>query len=38
MLSPLEFRVMRTSGGNPVGTIRSVLMPPNGMARVFSHV
>jgi len=38
MLSPLEFRVMRTSGGNPIGTIRSVLIPPNGMARVFSHV
>jgi prepilin-type N-terminal cleavage/methylation domain-containing protein len=33
-LSPLELRVTRASGG----TIRSVLVPPNGMARVFSHV
>jgi prepilin-type N-terminal cleavage/methylation domain-containing protein len=38
MLSPLEFRVTRGSGGAPVGTVRSVLLPPNGMARVFSHV
>ncbi len=37
-LSPLEFRVMRMSGGAALGTIRSVLLPPNGMARVFSHV
>jgi prepilin-type N-terminal cleavage/methylation domain-containing protein len=37
-LSPLEFRVTRMSGGVPYGTIRSVLLPPNGMARVFSHV
>ena len=38
MLSPLEFRVTRRPGGTPVGTIRSVLLPPNGMARVFSHI
>ena len=38
MVTPLEFRVQRMSGGVPVGTIRSVVMPPNGMARVFSHV
>jgi prepilin-type N-terminal cleavage/methylation domain-containing protein len=38
MLSPLEFRVTRGPGGTPVGTVRSVLLPPNGMARVFSHV
>ncbi|MDP9002231.1 MAG: prepilin-type N-terminal cleavage/methylation domain-containing protein [Myxococcota bacterium] len=33
-VSPLELRVHRTGGG----TYRSVLIPPNGMARVFSHV
>jgi prepilin-type N-terminal cleavage/methylation domain-containing protein len=33
-LSPLEFRVSRATGGN----IRSVLVPPNGMARLFSHL
>lgn len=33
-ISPLELRVHRTGGG----TYRSVLVPPNGMARVFSHV
>jgi prepilin-type N-terminal cleavage/methylation domain-containing protein len=38
MLQPLEFQVTRNSGGVPIGTIRSVLLPPNGMARVFSHV
>jgi prepilin-type N-terminal cleavage/methylation domain-containing protein len=38
MLTPLEFRVQRMVGGQPIGTIRSVLVPPNGMARVFSHV
>jgi prepilin-type N-terminal cleavage/methylation domain-containing protein len=38
MLTPLEFRVQRMVGGQPVGTIRSVLVPPNGMARIFSHV
>jgi prepilin-type N-terminal cleavage/methylation domain-containing protein len=37
-LAPLEFRVTRNVGGNPIGTVRSVLLPPNGMARVFSHV
>jgi prepilin-type N-terminal cleavage/methylation domain-containing protein len=37
MLSSLEFRVARMSGGAPLGTIRSVVLPPNGMARVFSH-
>ena len=38
MVTPLEFRVQRMNGNAPVGTIRSVLLPPNGMARVFSHV
>jgi prepilin-type N-terminal cleavage/methylation domain-containing protein len=33
-ISPLELRVKRTGGG----TYRSVLVPPNGMARLFSHV
>jgi prepilin-type N-terminal cleavage/methylation domain-containing protein len=33
-LSPLEFRVTRAGGGNT----RSVLVPPNGLARIFSHV
>jgi prepilin-type N-terminal cleavage/methylation domain-containing protein len=33
-LSPLEVRVTRAGGGN----IRSVLVPPNGMARLFSHL
>ncbi len=37
-LGPLELRVTRNVGGNPIGTVRSVLLPPNGMARVFSHV
>jgi hypothetical protein len=37
MLSPLEFLVQRMSGTSPVGTKRSVVLPPNGMARVFSH-
>jgi type II secretory pathway pseudopilin PulG len=32
--SPLELRVTRANGG----TTRSVLVPPNGMARIFSHV
>jgi type II secretion system protein H len=32
--SPLELRVTRAGGGNT----RSVLVPPNGMARIFSHV
>jgi len=38
ILTPLEFRVTRGPASTPVGTIRSVLLPPNGMARVFSHV
>jgi hypothetical protein len=33
-VSPLEFRVTRAGGGNT----RSVLVPPNGLARVFSHI
>jgi type II secretory pathway pseudopilin PulG len=33
-LSPLEVRFTGTTGG----TFRSVLVPPNGMARLFSHV
>jgi prepilin-type N-terminal cleavage/methylation domain-containing protein len=37
MTAPLEFRVERLSGGAAVGTIRSVVLPPNGIARVFSH-
>jgi type II secretion system protein H len=37
-LSPLEFRVQRMQGGVPLGTTRSVLLPPNGVARLFSHV
>jgi hypothetical protein len=36
-VAPLEFRVTRSLGGTPIGTIRSVILPPNGMARVFSH-
>jgi prepilin-type N-terminal cleavage/methylation domain-containing protein len=32
--SPLEIQVQRNTGG---GTYRSVLLPPNGMARLFSH-
>jgi type II secretory pathway pseudopilin PulG len=44
MVSPLEFRVQRfgpggspSSGAGAFGTTRSVLMPSNGMARIFSH-
>jgi type II secretory pathway pseudopilin PulG len=37
IVTPLEFRVTRMSGGAALGTIRSVMLPPNGMARVFSH-
>jgi len=44
MIGPLEFRVQRfPAGGTPFsgptafGTTRSVLMPPNGMPRIFSH-
>ncbi len=33
----IELDVSRHTGGLPVGTIRSVLLPPNGMARLFSH-
>jgi type II secretion system protein H len=33
-ITPLELRVTRANGGNT----RSVLVPPNGMARIFSHV
>jgi hypothetical protein len=33
-LSPLEFRVTRATGGN----VRSVLVPPNGTPRLFSHI
>ena len=32
-ISPLEIQVQRANGG----TYRSVLVPPNGMARLFSH-
>jgi prepilin-type N-terminal cleavage/methylation domain-containing protein len=31
---PIEIEVLRNTGG---GTYRSVLVPPNGMARLFSH-
>lgn len=37
-LAPLEFQVARVLNGTPIGTIRSVLIPPNGVARIFSHV
>jgi len=44
MVGPLELRVQRfAAGGSPFsgpaafGTTRSVLLPPNGMARIFSH-
>jgi prepilin-type N-terminal cleavage/methylation domain-containing protein len=33
----IELDVSRHVGGASVGTIRSVLLPPNGMARLFSH-
>jgi prepilin-type N-terminal cleavage/methylation domain-containing protein len=33
-VNPVDVTVTRTGGG----TIRSVLLPPNGMARLFSHV
>jgi prepilin-type N-terminal cleavage/methylation domain-containing protein len=45
MIAPLEFRVQRfQAGGSPFsgpagfGTTRSVLLPPNGMTRIFSHI
>jgi prepilin-type N-terminal cleavage/methylation domain-containing protein len=38
MVTPMELRVQRMQTGVPYGTIRSVLLPPNGVARVFSHV
>jgi prepilin-type N-terminal cleavage/methylation domain-containing protein len=37
-IMPLEFRVQRMQGGSPLGTVRSVVLPPNGLARLFSHV
>jgi Tfp pilus assembly protein FimT len=39
MVGPLEFRVQRFQGSSSVafGTTRSVLLPPSGMARIFSH-
>jgi len=38
-VSALEIRVLRavSGGAGAAGTIRSVLVPPNGMARLFSH-
>ncbi len=33
-ISPVELRVTRANGGNT----RSILVPPNGMARIFSHL
>jgi type II secretory pathway pseudopilin PulG len=45
MVGPVEVLVGRyvtgaspSGGGNAFGTLRSVLLPPNGMARIFSHV
>jgi prepilin-type N-terminal cleavage/methylation domain-containing protein len=44
MVSPLEFRVTRylpggtAFSGTAFGTTRSVLLPPNGMTRIFSHI
>ena len=39
MLGPLEFRVQRFPGvaGRGGGATRSVLLPPSGMAHIFSH-
>ncbi len=39
MVGPLEFRVQRFQGSPAAafGTTRSVLLPPSGMARIFSH-
>jgi len=37
LLAPLKIDVQRQIGTTPVGTIRSVLVPPNGMARIASH-
>jgi prepilin-type N-terminal cleavage/methylation domain-containing protein len=34
---PIEIAVARMNGSVSVGTVRSVLLPPNGLARVFSH-
>jgi prepilin-type N-terminal cleavage/methylation domain-containing protein len=34
---PIEIAVARMNGVLTVGTVRSVLLPPSGMARVFSH-
>jgi hypothetical protein len=36
-ISPLEAVVQRLGGGGS-NTVRSVLVPPSGMARIFSHV
>jgi prepilin-type N-terminal cleavage/methylation domain-containing protein len=33
----IQLNVSRNNASGPVGTIRSVLLPPNGMARIFSH-
>jgi len=44
MVSPIEFRVQRFPAGGTAfsgtafGTTRSVLLPPNGMTRIFSHI
>ncbi len=36
-LTPLQIDVTRATLAGGAGTIRSVLVPPNGMARLFSH-
>jgi prepilin-type N-terminal cleavage/methylation domain-containing protein len=36
-VSVVQMDVTRHSGGAVAGTVRSILLPPNGMARLFSH-
>jgi type II secretory pathway pseudopilin PulG len=38
MLTPVSVRVQRMNGGTAIGTVRDVLLPPNGVARLFSHI
>jgi type IV fimbrial biogenesis protein FimT len=38
LLTPVAVRVEHMNGATAVGTVRDVLLPPNGVARVFSHV
>lgn len=37
-LEPIEIRVSRMQGTSAYGTVRSVVLPPNGLARLFSHI